>query len=173
MALIKRYANRKLYHSEAGCYVTLEDIAAMVRKGEDVCVVDHASGRDLTTTVLLQALVEEEKRLGEMLPRVVLTRLLQNGEDTLASLRARMLAAFDPDSHLEEQIRGRIDRLVRRGELAAEEGKRIADILLRQDGDDESPAVPPTSSVAIDALRQQVEGLEQELQRLMENRPHI
>lgn len=170
MALIKRYANRKLYHSEAGRYVTLEDIATMVRKGEDVRVIEHASGRDLTTAVLLQAVVDEEKRLGELIPRVVLTRLLQNGEETLSSLRSKMLAAFDPQRHLEEGIRARIERLVKRGELGVDEGSYLAEILLKTDLQeqpaDEISEEPPGESADINALRQQVEDLEQELRRL-------
>lgn len=171
MALIKRYSNRKLYHSEAGRYVTLGDIAVMVRIGEDVRVIDHASGRDLTTTVLLQAVVEEEKRLGEILPRVVLTSLLQNGEETFASLRTRMLAAFDPDRHLEEEIRARIERLVKRGQLAAGEGSHLVEILLHEELDEEQAGATSTNSGDIDVLRQQVEDLEQELQRLKTNSP--
>jgi len=165
MAQIKRYANRKLYHSEGGCYVSLEDVAGMVRRGEDVRVVEHASGRDITTLILLQALVAEEKRLGELLPGVVLTHLLQNGEETLASLRARMLAAFDPQRQFEEELRARLARLVERGDLGQAEGARLAEMLLRAGGEAEPPGEPlPGADLA--GLSRQVAELEQELQRL-------
>jgi polyhydroxyalkanoate synthesis repressor PhaR len=133
VALIKRYANRKLYDSTGGRYVTLEEIGGLVRAGEDVRVVDHASGRDLTSLVLLQVVLSEEKRFGEMLPRAVLTHLLRAGEERMDVLRERMLAAFDPERHLEEELRRRIERLVARGEIASENAGRLLEQLLRHE----------------------------------------
>jgi polyhydroxyalkanoate synthesis repressor PhaR len=165
MALIKRYANRKLYYSEEGRYDSLEDIAGMVRSGEEVRVLEHTSGRDITTLVLLQAVVAEERRLGEMLPGVVLTHLLQNGEETLGALRARMLAAFDPQRGFEEELRARMGRLVKRGDLPEQEGERLAHMRTRIEPEDENaPEEPPEPDLV--ALSKQVEDLERELQRL-------
>lgn len=170
MALVKRYSNRKLYHSEGARYVTLEDIAGMVRAGEDVRVLDHASGRDLTTLVLMQAVFAEEKRMGERLPRAVLTRLLQDGEETISSLRARMLAAFDPQRQLEEELRWRVQTLVERGEMAAEDGLGLVARLLAV-----RPAAPPPAEPGVgedeelaQALLRQVAALEDELARLQQ-----
>ena len=168
MALVTRYANRKLYHSEAARYVTLEDIAAMVRAGEDLRVVDHASGRDITTLVLMQVVFEQEKRLGELLPQAVLTRLLQEGEETVTSLRARLLAAFDPDRHLEEEIRRRMQRLVQRGEMPAEEGARLVERLIA-DRPLPGPVPVPEAEPEVQALLRQVAALEQELAGLKES----
>jgi polyhydroxyalkanoate synthesis repressor PhaR len=56
MPLIKRYANRKLYDTQAGQYVTLEELAEFIRRGEDITVRDHATGRDLTSLTLMQVL---------------------------------------------------------------------------------------------------------------------
>jgi polyhydroxyalkanoate synthesis repressor PhaR len=58
---IKRYANRKLYDTRESRYVTLEHIAAMVRAGDDVRVVDNTTQADLTTATLAQIIFEEEK----------------------------------------------------------------------------------------------------------------
>jgi polyhydroxyalkanoate synthesis repressor PhaR len=58
---IKRYANRKLYDTRDSRYVTLEHIAAMVRAGDDVRVVDNTTQADLTTATLAQIIFEEEK----------------------------------------------------------------------------------------------------------------
>ena len=60
--LIKRYGNRKLYDTEASAYVSLADIAALVRRGETVEVVDKATGKDLTAQILTQVILEEGKR---------------------------------------------------------------------------------------------------------------
>ena len=68
---IKRYANRKLYDTRESRYVTLEHIAAMVRAGDDVRVVDNTSQADLTTATLAQIIFEEEKAM----PRLSLAGL--------------------------------------------------------------------------------------------------
>jgi polyhydroxyalkanoate synthesis repressor PhaR len=59
---IKRYANRKLYDTRDSRYVTLDHIAAMVRAGDDVRVVDNTTRADLTTATLAQIIFEEEKK---------------------------------------------------------------------------------------------------------------
>jgi polyhydroxyalkanoate synthesis repressor PhaR len=60
--LIKKYANRKLYDTRTSRYVTLNDIAQLVRDGHEVKVVDRNNGTDLTQLTLSQIVLEEEKR---------------------------------------------------------------------------------------------------------------
>ena len=60
--IIKRYENRKLYDTEAKGYVSLEEIAGMVRQGIDIQVIDKASGTDLTAQTLTQVILEESKK---------------------------------------------------------------------------------------------------------------
>ncbi len=60
MLRIKRYSNRKLYDSATRRYVTLEEIADAIRRGDDLQVTDHTSGADLTTQVMLQAFFAAE-----------------------------------------------------------------------------------------------------------------
>ena len=54
--LIKRYANRKLYDTKQSCYVTLEEIASVIREGNDVTVIDNKSKEDITARTLVQLL---------------------------------------------------------------------------------------------------------------------
>jgi polyhydroxyalkanoate synthesis repressor PhaR len=169
VGLIKRYANRKLYDTDCGRYVTLEEIAALVRGGEDVRVVDHTSGGDLTSLVLLQAFLSEEKRLGELLPRAVLTHLLRAGEERLDTLHARLLAAFDPERHLAEELRRRMGELVERGEIEAGEAGRLLERLLKR----EEPAAAADESVSTatyEALQSQLAELERQLAALREEK---
>ncbi len=174
MPLIKRYANRKLYDTQAGQYVTLEELADFIRRGEDVTVLDHATGRDLTSLTLMQILINEEKKLGELLPQVVLTRLIRTGGETLESLRARMLAAFDPNGLVEEEIHRRVEQLVLSGELAASEAGRFLDKLIdpahRWDVQHRTTADPQAGSSELpgqlQALHHQVEMLEEQLAQL-------
>lgn len=177
MPVIKRYANRKLYDTESGQYVTLDEIALLIRRGEEVEVIDHATGRDLTTLTLMQVLFQEEKKLGELLPQVVLTRLIRTGGETLETLRSRMLAAFDPDGLVDDEIRRRIEQLVLRGEMAAAEAGRFLDKLLDPSRRWETARVPsqaleeaaPSADESLRVLSQQLAALEKELERIKQS----
>src|SRR5690348_4821671 len=59
---IKKYANRRLYNTGTSTYVTLEDLAAMVKEGEDFVVYDAKSGEDITRSVLAQIIFEQENK---------------------------------------------------------------------------------------------------------------
>ena len=76
--VVKRYANRKLYDTQRSRYVTLEQIADMIRSGEDVKIVDNNSKEDLTAITLAQIIFEEEKR-GPRLPVEGLRRIIRSG----------------------------------------------------------------------------------------------
>jgi len=125
MPLIKRYPNRKLYDTQARRYVTLEDLAALIREGQDVVVVDHATDEDLTAVTLAQILLGEEKRRG-YLPQSLLAGLVRAGGQTLASLRRALDVPLDLARQVDEEIDRRLTALVRRGELTAEEAARLS-----------------------------------------------
>jgi polyhydroxyalkanoate synthesis repressor PhaR len=184
MAVIKRYSNRKLYDTDTKRYVTLEDVAEAIRRGEDVRVVDHVSGEDLTSVTLLQIMFEEQKRIGGLLPGVFLARLIQAGGDTVSAVRSR-LAGFDPFQAVDEEISRRVRVLVDQEQISEAEGQRIIDLLVHKPaqadvihipvhGEDEPPmhGTPATSAedqpdpAEVDALLRQVEELEHELERL-------
>jgi polyhydroxyalkanoate synthesis repressor PhaR len=74
---IRRYENRKLYDSEAGRYVTLEDVGRLVAGGGEVEVVDQKTGEDLTSFTLAQVLLERVRTGASRIPRQVLTRLIR------------------------------------------------------------------------------------------------
>ena len=60
--IIKRYQNRKLYDTQQSCYVTLDDIAKMIRSSEDVMVIDNKTKNDITAATLTQIIFEAEKK---------------------------------------------------------------------------------------------------------------
>jgi polyhydroxyalkanoate synthesis repressor PhaR len=74
--VIKKYANRRLYDTSASRYVNLEDIAALVRNGTEVQVVDAKSGKDVTRVTLTQIIVEDAKDQPMGLPLEVLRQLI-------------------------------------------------------------------------------------------------
>ena len=80
--IVKRYANRKLYDTQRSRYVTLEQIADMIRSGEDVKIVDNNSKEDLTAITLTQIIFEEEKKQS-FLPLSALRNIIQSGANTL------------------------------------------------------------------------------------------
>ena len=125
--VIKKYANRRLYHTGTSTYVTLEDLAGMVREGEDFVVYDAKSGEDITRSVLTQIIFEQENKEGQnLLPVTVLRQLIRFYGDSMQALvpsylefsmnnlsqeqqklREQMAQAFGPGAFqaMEEQVR--------------------------------------------------------------------
>ena len=90
--VVKKYANRRLYNTEASTYVTLDDLAKMVREGRDFVVYDAKTGDDITRSVLTQIIVEEESKVGQaMLPTAFLRQLIGYYGDNLQGLVPRYL----------------------------------------------------------------------------------
>ena len=86
--VIKKYANRRLYNTETSTYVTLEDLATMVRSDRDFVVYDAKSGDDLTHSVLTQIIVEQENRQGgqTLLPVPFLRQLIRFYDDSIGRM---------------------------------------------------------------------------------------
>jgi polyhydroxyalkanoate synthesis repressor PhaR len=75
--VVKKYANRRLYNTATSSYVTLEDLATMIKKGGDFIVHDAKTGEDLTRSVLTQIIVEQEQKGGQnLLPISFLRQLI-------------------------------------------------------------------------------------------------
>src|SRR5262245_29789118 len=84
--VIKRYSNRKLYDTQRSRYVTLEQIADMIRQGEDVKIVDNNSKEDLTSITLAQIIFEEEKKQKSFLPLQAMRNIIQSGGERIEEL---------------------------------------------------------------------------------------
>jgi polyhydroxyalkanoate synthesis repressor PhaR len=86
--VIKKYANRRLYNTETSTYVTLEDLATMVRGDRDFVVYDAKTGDDLTHSVLTQIIVEQENRVGgqTLLPVPFLRQLIRFYDDSIGRM---------------------------------------------------------------------------------------
>jgi len=86
--VVKKYANRRLYNTETSTYVTLEDLATMVRGDRDFVVYDAKSGDDLTHAVLTQIIVEQESREGgqTLLPIPFLRQLIRFYDDSIGRM---------------------------------------------------------------------------------------
>jgi len=86
MAIIKRYSNRKLYNTAQKKYITLDELASLIRGGEEIQVIDNHSGEDLTSVTLTQIILESEKKHQSGLPNSILTDIIKTGADELKSL---------------------------------------------------------------------------------------
>lgn len=130
MPVIKRYPNRKLYDTEAKKYITLDGIAKLIRKGDEVIVIDHTTEEDLTAVTLTQIIFEQEKKKGGFVPKSVLTGLVQAGGDTLNTLRRTLSVPLDLIHQVDSEIERRLQVLISKGELAKDEGANLRDKLL-------------------------------------------
>ncbi len=103
--VIKKYANRRLYNTETSTYVTLEDLATMVRADRDFLVYDAKTGDDLTQAVLTQIIVEQEGRGGQtLLPVPFLRQLIRFYDDAIGKMVPSYLQ-FSLESLVQEQSR--------------------------------------------------------------------
>jgi len=105
--VIKRYGNRKLYDVEASEYVSLEQIAAIIRGGETVEVVDNVTGDDITAQTLTQVVLEEGKRGRHLLPTDLLHDLLRRGGKVIGS------GVGQVKQGMEELVEGSLGRISR------------------------------------------------------------
>ena len=112
--VIKRYANRKLYDTQRSRYVTLDQIADMIRGGQDVKIVDNNSKEDLTSITLAQIIFEQEKKQKAYLPLGAMKDIIQSGGASLSEMAsqagARMRQVFGRGGD-EERAEGHPARL--------------------------------------------------------------
>jgi polyhydroxyalkanoate synthesis repressor PhaR len=151
MNVIKRYTNRKLYNTSSKQYITLEGIADLIRRGEEVQILDNTSGEDLTALTLTQIIFEQEKKQSGFLPRSVLTGLVQAGGETLGSLRKTLASPLDLFRHVDQEIEHRLRILVKRGELNEEEATQIQSQLAKA-ATEEAGEMPLPSEEEIEQL---------------------
>ena len=90
---IKKYANRRLYNTGTSTYVTLEDLANMVKEGEDFVVFDAKNGEDITHSVLTQIIFEQENKGQNLLPIAFLRQIIRFYGDSMQMLVPRYLEA--------------------------------------------------------------------------------
>jgi polyhydroxyalkanoate synthesis repressor PhaR len=79
--IIKRYGNRRLYNTETGSYVNYQDILKLIRDGNDIQVIDSRTKQDVTKSVLMQVILEEEKNQKNLLPLQFLFQLIRSQEE--------------------------------------------------------------------------------------------
>jgi polyhydroxyalkanoate synthesis repressor PhaR len=125
--VIKRYTNRKLYDTDQSRYVTLDDIARLIRENEEVRVIDNETQDDLTAITFAQIILEEEKKKTNLVSVPFLRKLIHSGEAAMQDLSDSAKRAFD-------QLGGLTGNVVEKGGRAidevVEEGRGFIDELM-------------------------------------------
>src|SRR4051812_20742859 len=147
--IIKRYGNRKLYDVAGSEYVSLDQIATLIRTGETVEVVDNVTGEDITAQTLTQVVLEEGKRGRGVLPTELLHDLLRRGGKVIESRVGQVKHGVD---ELVQGSLGRITRVLQgphtqelkelRSQLAQLEAT-LNRVLEAQDEAQRAPQAPP------------------------------
>ena len=107
---IKKYANRRLYDTRKSSYITLDDLAAMVRDGREFRVVDAKSDEDITHSVLTQIIMEEEQRGQTMLPVSFLRQLISlYGDGMQAMVPGYLEASMESFRRNQQQFRSALE----------------------------------------------------------------
>jgi polyhydroxyalkanoate synthesis repressor PhaR len=190
---IKKYANRRLYNTGTSTYVTLEDLAEMVKTGEDFTVVDAKSGEDITRSVLTQIIFEQENKGPHLLPITFLRQLIRFYGDSIQNLIPTYLD-FTIDSLVREQEKlrdqissafgpnafgpGALDAMGEQARRNTEMFEQAMRMFLpfgaasRPDAssDNQSSGTPEQSDADLDGLRRQLDEMQKRLDKLS-NKP--
>lgn len=180
---IKKYANRRLYNTGTSTYVTLEDLASMVKNGEDFLVYDAKTGDDITRSVLAQIIFEQENKAGQnLLPttflrqlirfygdsmQMVVPKYLEQSIDTLTreqeKFRKQIADTFSgtPFAPLEEQVR-------RNMELFQQTFSMFKPFTPPVRADEKAAEPAPAADDNIDELRRQMKEMQDRLDRMSE-----
>ena len=177
MPLIKRYSNRKLYDTQTRAYVTLDEIADMIRRSEDVRIVDHQTESDITNQILTQIIFEQEKNKGGLFPQFMLTRLIQVSGSRLFNLKEALLAFQNPFAFFEDEIYKRLEILSDENQITVQEKEHLTPLLLDQrfweietEKEDQDSEMEDASLQDISALLDEIEQLEEEVKRVRSSR---
>ncbi len=182
---IKKYANRRLYNTGTSTYVTLEDLAKMVKNGEDFVVYDAKTGEEITRSVLTQIIFEQENKEGQnLLPITFLRQLIRFYGDSMQMLVPRYLeVSIDSLTREQEKFREQmaqafgvgaftsLEEQVRRNMEMFERAFAMFAPFARREQSGEAAAEPeksPPKAGDIDDLKRQLDEMQRKVDRLTE-----
>jgi polyhydroxyalkanoate synthesis repressor PhaR len=187
---IKKYANRRLYNTGTSTYVTLEDLAGMVKSGEDFVVFDAKTGEEITRSVLTQIIFEQENKEGgqNLLPIAFLRQLIRFYGDSMQMLVPRYLeVSIESLTREQEKFRNQVAQAFGVGAFTSleEHVRRNMDMFeraftmfapfARRESQNAETAAEleklPTKSGDIDDLKRQLDEMKLKVDRLAEKGP--
>ena len=181
--IIKKYANRRLYNTGTSSYVTLEDLADMVKNEELFVVYDAKSGDEITRSVLTQIIFEQENKGQNLLPIAFLRQLIRFYGDSMQNLvpsylefsidsltreqgkfREQMTHAFPNNAFeaMEEQVRRNTEMFERTMRMFTPFSAIMPELHAGKPDEKPAEAVPPQPS-ELDRLKQQMEEMQKRL----------
>jgi polyhydroxyalkanoate synthesis repressor PhaR len=181
---IKKYANRRLYNTGTSTYVTLEDLASMVKTGEDFVVYDAKTGEEITRSVLTQIIFEQENKEGQnLLPIAFLRQLIRFYGDSMQMLVPRYLeVSIESLTREQEKFRHQMasafgvgaftsleDQVRRNMEMFERAFAMFAPFVRRENQAAASAADPektPPKGGEIDDLKRQLDEMQRKVDRL-------
>ncbi|MEO1647931.1 MAG: polyhydroxyalkanoate synthesis repressor PhaR [Pseudomonadota bacterium] len=175
--IIKKYANRRLYNTSSSSYITLEDLAKMVRENVEFQVLDAKSGDDITHSILTQIIMDEEANGEQMLPVSFLRQLIGMYGNSMQTLMPSYLEASMANFRQNQaNIREAFEKGMSSGPLAAIHETNMAmmraaaDTLIpgskRRDSDTQSKVDRTGSATEIDLLKEQMAAMQKKLDEL-------
>jgi polyhydroxyalkanoate synthesis repressor PhaR len=131
MHVIKKYANRKMYDTHDKRYVSMDQLSELIKKGEEVMVIDNRTGDDITTAIISQLLGRNSKEKDKTVSSQLLMQLLRKGGGTLTDYAKKYMALWQGAFNMaEDEVTQLINRLVKNKELStAEAGKLKNEIM--------------------------------------------
>jgi len=187
---IKKYANRRLYNTGTSSYVTLEDLAGMVKGGRDFLVYDAKTGEDITRSVLAQIIFEQENKEGQsMLPIAFLRQLIRFYGDSMQMLVPRYLeVSIDSLTREQEKFRSQMTQAFGGGSLGLleEQARRNMELFQRTfamftpfaqrspagaEADKSGSRGAASGSGDLDELKKQLEEMQKRLDRMSDKKP--
>ena len=154
--IIKKYGNRRLYNATDSRYVNLDDIAALIRQGQDVKVLDAKTGRDLTRVTLTQIITEDAKDKPTGLPLELLRQLIMASDEVRQEFIMWYLkSAFDTYHKVQQAVQSRLGEVQSAILSPVEIMKRFVGV---------KPPSQPAAEPELAALRQRVAELEARLE---------
>jgi polyhydroxyalkanoate synthesis repressor PhaR len=182
--IIKKYANRRLYNTGTSTYVTLEDLAGMVKSGEDFIVYDAKTGEDITRSVLTQIIFEQENKGGQnLLPITFLRQLIRFYGDSMHPLVSRFLeVSIDSLTREQEKFRqqmsqafgsgpfGALEDQVRRNMEMFERAFAMFAPFARREAQAAEAEKTAGSGGEIDDLKRQLDDVQKRLDKLTETK---
>ncbi len=175
--VVKKYANRRLYNTETSSYITLDNLADMIRAGRDFVVYDAKSGEDITRGVLTQIIVEEEGKGSSLLPTNFLRQLIGfyggSLQGVVPNYLEQAMASFARQQQQMRQVVQQsfgpfipvsVEEIGRQNMAMIERAMSMFNPFHRPgEGTQATPEVAVAAPVELDAMRHEIESLRAQL----------
>lgn len=190
---IKKYANRRLYNTAASSYVTLDDLATMVRDGIEFLVYDAKTNEDITRAVLTQIIVEQEAKGNNLLPTGFLRQLISfygdnlqgvvpqyldmtmqsfaRNQEQMRNYMENTLSGLYPFSSFEEVGRKNLEMFEQAMDMMKPNNQQEhgAEVQETENSGDNRGAEPADAAEALDAMKAQLNAMQKQLETLSGN----